>query len=142
MEKLEIELQIAIAKVQAITKLQSDLLCGESQQDLTKVGEEEEPAGGSAPGSYVLVRCRDAGIHAGTLVFSRGRTVRLWNSRRVWYWKGALTLSELCTNGTTEPDGCKFACQISDITLLEACEIMKCTEKAQASIEGVKVWEA
>ena len=36
---------------------------------------------------YVIVRCRDAGVHAGILEWHSGQEAILTESRRLWYWK-------------------------------------------------------
>jgi len=90
--------------------------------------------------NYYIIRTYSAGVHAGELVSREGREVRLKNSRRIWYWQGAASLSQLAMEGTSKPEGCKFPCEVEDILLLEAIEIIKCTEKAQESIKGVPVW--
>jgi hypothetical protein len=90
---------------------------------------------------YCIIRCRDAGVHAGWLkerVIGK-REVTLVNSRRLWRWWGK-TLSGLATEGTFAPEKCKFADEIPEIILLDACEIIKCTEKAMESIRGVAPW--
>ena len=40
-------------------------------------------------GKYVIVRCHDAGVHAGILESYNGREAVLTESRRLWYWKPA-----------------------------------------------------
>ena len=55
-------------------------------------------------GRYVIVRCRDAGVHAGELISYSGRTCELRQARRLWYWKpqsGAF-LSAVATTGLSE----------------------------------------
>jgi len=91
--------------------------------------------------NYVIVRTYSAGVHAGELASRDGKEVVLKNSRRIWYWAGAASLSQLAVDGTSRPNLCKFPCAVSEITLTEAIEIIPCTEKARKSIEGVKVWE-
>ena len=86
---------------------------------------------------YVIIRTYSAGVHAGYLESHNGKAVTLRNSRRLWKWAGAFTLSELAKNGTAKPNECKFATTINKILLTEAIEIIACTEKAQKSIEGV-----
>lgn len=96
----------------------------------------------SFKGKYVIVRARDAGVHAGIYVSHSGREVILKNSRRLWYWKGAFTLSALSQTGTTSPKECKFSCIVEHQTILDACEIIGCTQAARESIEGVPVWKS
>lgn len=89
---------------------------------------------------YVCIRTYSAGVHCGYLKERNEKDVELVESRRIWRWAGAFTLSELATNGVTKPDECKFSCTVSSIILTEAIEIIPMTEKAKESIEGVKAY--
>ena len=44
---------------------------------------------------YVIVRTHSAGVFAGNLLSRKGKEVVLTNARRLWYWIGAASLSEL-----------------------------------------------
>ena len=88
---------------------------------------------------YVIVRTYSAGVFAGYLKSRNGKEVSMINARRIWYWKGAASLSQLAIDGTSKPDECKFPCAI-DVELTEAIEIISCTEEAKRSIEGVRIW--
>ncbi len=88
-----------------------------------------------------MVRTYSAGVFAGTLKARCGKEVLLLNARRIWYWYGAASLSQLATDGTSKPEKCKFPCEVKKVLLTEAIEIIPITEKAQKSIAGVKVWE-
>lgn len=93
-------------------------------------------------GIYVIVRTYSAGVHAGVMERRDGKEVLLKNTRRIWQWEGAASLSQLASEGTSKPEGCKFPAAIDSIYLTEAIEIIPCTEKARASIESVPVWSA
>lgn len=105
-------------------------------------------AGTKAPqkeliGDYVIVRCRDAGVHAGYLVDYEGRCVTLKNSRRLWYWVCAEkqhSLSGVATVGIT--DKSKIPAVVSTLVLSDACEIISTTDKCRESIEGAKIYAA
>lgn len=90
---------------------------------------------------YVIVRTYSAGVHAGELISEDGKIVILKNARRLWYWSGASTLSQLAMEGVKNPDDCKFPCEVTQIKLTEAIEIIPCTQKAIDSIKGVKIWK-
>lgn len=90
---------------------------------------------------YVIVRTYSAGVFAGYLEKREGKEVTLSKARRLWYWEGAASLSQLCMEGVKYPDKCKFPCEVDKVELLEAIEILDCTPKAQKSIKSVKVWE-
>ena len=91
---------------------------------------------------YVIVRTRDAGVHAGTILSRKGNEVVLSNARRLWYWDGAASLSELAVHGVKKPQNCKFPCEVPTITLFGVIEIIPCTQKARDSIASVVVWSA
>lgn len=92
------------------------------------------------PGAYVIVRTYSAGVFAGTLVFRHDKEVTLSNARRIWFWEGAASLSELAQRGTSLPGKCKFPAAVDEVVLTEAIEILLVTPDAQKSIEGVPVW--
>jgi len=92
-------------------------------------------------GKYVIVRTDSAGVHTGTLKSRDGKEVVLTNSRRIWYWDGAASLSQLSVDGVSKPEYCKFSVTVREITLTEAIEIIPCTERAEKIIKGVKEWK-
>lgn len=89
---------------------------------------------------YVCIRTYSAGCHCGYLESRDGMTVVLRNSRRLWYWDGAASLSQLAMEGVSRPSKCKFPCEVDRIELT-AIEIIDMTEKARLSVKGVLVWE-
>ena len=90
---------------------------------------------------YVIARSANAGVFAGYLESRKGDECVLLNARRIWYWKGAASLSQLSQEGTTNPAECKFPMEVPSVTLLGVCEVLSCSEKARLSIAGVKVWQ-
>ena len=91
---------------------------------------------------YVIVRTYSAGVFAGTLVSRKGKEVVMADARRLWYWAGAASLSQLAVDGTSKPSECKFPIPVAQITLTEAIEILAVTAQARKSIEAVPVWRA
>lgn len=90
---------------------------------------------------YVIVRTYSAGVFAGELESRKGQEVVMRNARRLWYWDGAASLSQLAMEGTSKPQNCKFPCEVDRVELLQAIEIIDVASKAQESIKGVKVWQ-
>lgn len=91
--------------------------------------------------NYVIVRTYSAGVFAGNLIKREGQEVLLKNARRIWYWDGAASLSQLAMEGTSKPQNCKFPCEVDSITLTQAIEIIPCTQKAQKSIKETFIWK-
>lgn len=89
----------------------------------------------------VIVRGDRSGVFFGTLVEKDGSEITLKNCRRIWYWDGAASISQLAAEGTKKPDECKFTVSVNNIIILDAIEIIPCTEMAINSIEGVKEWK-
>ena len=92
-------------------------------------------------GKKVIIRGDRSGVEFGTLVEYKGSEVTLHNARRIWYWDGAATLSQLAKDGTKKPENCRFTVYVDSITILDAVEIIPCTNEAIKSIEEVKVWK-
>lgn len=90
---------------------------------------------------YCIVRTYSAGVFAGYVESRTGKDCVIRAARRIWYWDGAATLSQLAVDGTNKPENCKFPCPVDKVTVTEAIEIIPCTAKAKESIEGVPVWE-
>ena len=92
-------------------------------------------------GKYVIVRCRDAGVHVGVLESHNGRECVLTESRRLWYWKpenNSAFLSGVAVEGLHQDS--KVGVPVK-IHLTENCEIIECTATAQTSIRGIKSHE-
>jgi len=92
--------------------------------------------------NYVIVRTYSAGVFAGYIVSRNQKEVMLKNARRLWYWEGAASLSQLAMEGVSKPERCKFPIEVDSIILTEAIEIIDCTEKARINIKDVPIWEA
>jgi hypothetical protein len=89
---------------------------------------------------HVIVRTYSAGVFFGILVSRKGQEVVMKNARRIWYWKGAASLSQLAMEGTKCPSECKFPCAVSRVELTQAIEILDTTPTARKSLEGVSIW--
>lgn len=92
--------------------------------------------------SYVIVRTKSAGCFAGEIESKSGDQVVLLNARRLWYWTGAASLSQLAVSGTSKPADCKFPAPTPRHTLNKWIEIIEVTSKGRASIEEVPIWQA
>ena len=90
---------------------------------------------------YVVIRTYSAGVHAGSLAKREGKEVTLYNTRRIWYWSGAASLSQLALEGVKNPKDCKFSVVLPEIILMEAIELLPCTKEAFKSISEVAVWK-
>lgn len=97
-------------------------------------------------GKRVLIRSYGAGVFYGTLNEVEKTedkwTVELLDCRRIWYWDGACSITQLAAEGTKRPDKCKFSLTEKSIVVSSVIEIHETTEVAQKSIESVLIWKA
>ena len=89
---------------------------------------------------YVIVRTYSAGVFAGFMESRNGREVVMKKARRLWFWSGASSLSQLAMEGTKNPSACKFPCEVDRVELLEVIEILAVTPRAKKSIDEVEIW--
>lgn len=89
-----------------------------------------------------IVRCDRSGVFYGEIESRNGQEVTMRNARCLWYWDGAASLLQLAKEGTTEPRNCKFTVYVDELTVVDAIEILPCTDKAADSIEGVSEWRS
>lgn len=89
---------------------------------------------------FVVVRTYSAGVFYGELEYRNGQEVKLRNARRIWYWSGAASLSQLSVDGVSQPENCKFPCAVPYVILTEAIEILPLSDKARMSLDSVTVW--
>lgn len=95
--------------------------------------------------NYYIVRTYSAGVFAGYIKKREGKEVVMENARRLGYWDGAASLSQLsqlAMEGVKKPENCKFPCEVSEVLLTEVIEILTCTKLARESIQGVPVLKA
>ena len=81
------------------------------------------------------------GYFFGELVDKNGQEVEIKNCRRIWYWEGACSISELALRGVKKPDNCKFTVTVESVVINDCTEIDVCTDEAIKNIESVKIWK-
>lgn len=92
-----------------------------------------------------VVRCYGAGVFFGTITEKNdtpaGVEVTIKDCRRLWYWDGAASLSQLATEGVKAPNNCKFTVLVPEILVTQVIEIIPATDIAIKSIEAVAQWK-
>lgn len=92
-------------------------------------------------GKRCIVRCARAGVFFAEVAKLEGQTAELRSARRLWYWDGAASLSQLATEGVTKPRNCKFTVTVPQMTVMDVIEIIPCTTEAATNIDKVPVWK-
>lgn len=91
---------------------------------------------------FYIIRAAEAGVFFGHIKERNGNEITLTDCRRIWYWNGAASISQLAVDGVSQPRTCKFSVAVPEITILNVIEIIPCTDKAVKSISEVAVWRA
>lgn len=89
-----------------------------------------------------IIRANGAGVFFGEVEKLDGDTATVKNARRLWYWDGAASLSQLAQEGTSRPENCKFPVTVEEVVVFNVLEILSVTDKAAKSIDGVEIWKA
>jgi hypothetical protein len=90
---------------------------------------------------FYIVRADRAGVFFGRINERVGSEVTMTDVRRLWYWNGACSLSQMAVEGVKEPRTCKFTVVVPEMTILGVIEIIPASEAAVKSIGGVKPWK-
>ena len=91
-----------------------------------------------------IIRTYSAGVWFGTVKELENSECVLLNARRLWYWNGANSLSQLAFEGSSKEKDCKFSVVLTEepgVYLPQVIEVLPCTEKAITNIESIKEWK-
>lgn len=89
-----------------------------------------------------IVRCDRSGVFYGEIESRDRQDVVMKNARCLWRWYGAASLMQLALEGVKQPESCLFTVTVDSLEILDAIEILPCTDTAVKSIEAVKPWRA
>lgn len=88
-----------------------------------------------------IVRCDRSGVLYGEIAGRNGQEVQMENVRCLWRWYGAASLMQMAAEGVKQPKNCMFTVTVDSLEVLDAIEILPCTDAAVKSIEAVKPWK-
>ena len=91
-------------------------------------------------GVYCIVRSVQAGVFAGNVIKEEGSTFTMTNVRKLHVWYGAGAVQGLALHGTSKPEECRFTPPMPIQKVFNVCESIPASDKAIASIKGVKEW--
>lgn len=90
---------------------------------------------------HYIVRCDRAGVFFGRIKNRNADEVEMEDVRRLWYWEGAASLSQMAIDGVKSPEKCKFTQKVHNMVVLGAIEIIPCTDAAASNLEAVPEWK-
>ena len=88
----------------------------------------------------IIARIDRAGVFHGTLDFIDNEIIRLKDARRIYYWNGALSVTDIAAKGIT---GGKLTIPVSTVEFMsdKIVELNECSDEASKSIESIKPWK-
>ncbi len=95
--------------------------------------------GGTHPflGQHCVIRTFSEGVHIGTvaMVSGDGKQVLLTNSRRLYSWSGAFTLSAVAMTGVGKTS--RLAVELPELLVTECISMIPTTEAARATFDAI-----
>jgi ferredoxin-fold anticodon binding domain-containing protein len=85
-------------------------------------------------GKYCIIRTYSAGVHVGYVEACEETRIVLSESRRIWSWAGAFTLSEIAVNGLNYMES-RIAIEVPRILLTEAIETIEVSNQSRETID-------
>lgn len=120
-----------------------DLTIGEAKKLADMFGDKSPAPQSPHIGKKCIVRTYASGVHFGTVLSVNGRTVELAYARRLWRWDVAphgVSLSEVALYGPVG-DRSKICETIPEMSVLDALEVIPCTDDAVGVIKAAKVYK-
>lgn len=91
-----------------------------------------------------IIRSFTAGVFYGYVKSKEytpsGLVVELINARRIWYWSGSASLSQMAIEGVKNVYKCKFSMECNE-TIINVIELLPLSESALNNLNSVPVWK-
>ena len=87
----------------------------------------------------IIARIERAGVFHGTLDHIDNEIIRLKDARRIYYWDGAISVTDMAAKGFK---GGKITVPVSTVEFMsdKIVELNECSDDATKSIEAIKPW--
>lgn len=96
-------------------------------------------------GEYKIIRTYAAGVFMAKVESTKaelnGVNGVLIDARRIWYWNGACSLSQLAMEGVTDTKTTKIAVPVNRIEVANIIEIIDMTDQAIKILLGIPPWK-
>lgn len=113
-------------------------------ESLLKKGQPSEPK--KNVGKICLIRSYASGVHFGEVIDEfftpAGKVVILKDSRRIHYWSGAASLTQIANDGIKNKDSSRLTQTLGEIEVVNVCETIPISEKAIKQLESHPIWQA
>ena len=92
-------------------------------------------------GKICMFRTYSAGVHFGELISKNNQECLVRDSRRIWYWAKANSLSQLAMEGDKDLSNCKIAMTLPLIVLDQVIEVIPMSDDAINCLYGASEWK-
>ena len=93
----------------------------------------------------VVIRSYAAGVFYGYLKQKKaelnGINITLLMAKRIHYWDGACSLTQLAIDGSKAQSNCRITDAIESQFIANVTEILPMTNTAKTNLDGVKIWK-
>jgi len=93
----------------------------------------------------VMIRSYAAGVFYGYLKEKKaelnGVNITLLKAKRIHYWDGACSLTQLAIDGSKASSNCRITEAIESQFIANVIEILPMTDTAKSNLDEVKIWK-
>lgn len=90
---------------------------------------------------FCILRGNRSGVFFARVESLEGQQAVITDCRRLWYWAGAASISQIATEGVKNPKDCRFTVTVPVMVLTDVIEILPCSDAAAENIQAVPVWK-
>jgi len=92
-----------------------------------------------------IIRSYGAGVFFGYVKEQKaelnGVNIILCKAKRIHYWDGACSLTQLALEGTKSPQNCRITDAVDEQFIANVIEIIPLTQKASKNLDEVAIWK-
>lgn len=92
-----------------------------------------------------IIRSYGAGVFLGYVSEKEselnGVNIVLKNAKRIHYWDGACSLTQLALEGTKAPQNCRITEAVDSQFIANVIEVIPVTKKASKNLDEVPIWK-
>lgn len=90
------------------------------------------------PNKFYILRAEKAGVFLAKIESIENGNALVNSFRRLYYWSGALDVSQIAAHGVSNPGACKFSVQMGEGDRSLICSLVELHPASQAAIESIK----
>lgn len=93
-------------------------------------------------GKKIIARIERAGVFHGILDYKDAEITRMKDVRRIYYWKGALSVTDMAVNGILNDSQVTIPASVVEFETPQVVELIECSNISSEIIENIKPWKA